>query len=952
MSIASGLIALALLGAGGPVAPDTPPLVSQVQILEMRGLDWRNQTGEARQRIARQGPATIWIAGREVVPGLVQSSTVVATIGSPAPEVSHHISRAYVAELKRIADGPVNEATRVAFQPELDAVQDGFEARLTGRTLDQGVLATVVLDESRLVALHTSASTETLRGESDTPGEDQKITSQIQVPEVHTCHVEGEWLIPHGDVLLVSLGVHSVTDSKGHSEPRERLAVIEMKPMRPVSASGKIGPKDLQEIVEESQMVARAARLPLGFPNLSDPALTPSNPVPAAPDETTPISLSSSTPTPLARTEEVVRPMPHVPSRTIPQAIDSNGQLVTLPPLPEELEEPEPSDESAEPRPTPQTRKRQAEPTVTPESDDLAGVPESGPDSRLDADREFADKTANTIAQTLREVGIDLLGAPCADDSRKTLSFPIQPGMNVTEIRYTPGPSPRLQVFGKPSGEPRNLCILDAEVTTTSVNLPSKDGEEGWRQGATDKHNKDKAKADDASRSACPKTPSDCCETSKSDTTAKAAADKSFPFCPEKTALAAKGRDTWRLSLHAAISLGLSNAKTVRIASRDIPTKRTGEIHASEPTLFIQQLDVRTSIYRAKAEVMAHVRSIVQTYWNLAAAYTRLGAAESAVKLGEEILECERGKGGHVRFGQTICTEDEERVERFRLGLVTATSDVIVTERQLRNLLGLPPTDNRRIIPVTEPSVAPLRPDWTIAVAEMVRAQPDVVQSRAMVRLAELQLLVARNQLLPVLDEEELKLYDGLKEELGCFARPAEVRMIIDGLQTLAGVQQKFEALATVQNLLAWQFGGAVHLPLSFRGSMSNARQAQYSLIRQKAVAQQTVHQATHQLARFFLEVDANYQQFQTAGRLKAAAIQRLKSQRASYEKGTTTLDQYLDTVDRWANAVAVEADFQSRYNTAIVGAGGVEGDAPGKRTHRPDERDGRALDPGEAERG
>ncbi len=383
--------------------------------------------------------------------------------------------------------------------------------------------------------------------------------------------------------------------------------------------------------------------------------------------------------------------------------------------------------------------------------------------------------------------------------------------------------------------------------------------------------------------------------------------------------MAAGGRDFWRLSLQAAISLGLSNAKTVRIASRGITTKRTGATKSTEPMLFIQRLNVRTSTYRAKAEVMAHVRSIVQTYWNLAAAYTRLGAAESAVKLGEEILERERGKGGHVRNGQTICTEDEERLERFRLGLVTATSDVIVTERQLRNLLGLPPTDNRRIIPVTEPSVAPLKPDWTVALEEMVRSQPDVVQSRAIARLAELQLLVARNQLLPVLDQEELKLYEGLKEELGCFAHPDEVRLILDGLQTLAGVQQKVETLATVQNLLAWQFGGAVHFPLSFRGSMANARQAQYSLIRQNAFARQTVHQATHQLARFFLEVDANYQQFQTAGRLKAAALQRLKAQRESYEKGTTTLDRYLDTVDRWVNAVAMEADFKSRYNTAIA---------------------------------
>ncbi len=42
-----------------------------------------------------------------------------------------------------------------------------------------------------------------------------------------------------------------------------------------------------------------------------------------------------------------------------------------------------------------------------------------------------------------------------------------------------------------------------------------------------------------------------------------------------------------------------------------------------------------------------------------------------------------------------------QRLEQFNLDLVTKTSDVITTERQLRNLIGLPPADNRRIVPVT-----------------------------------------------------------------------------------------------------------------------------------------------------------------------------------------------------------------------------------------------------------
>ena len=46
---------------------------------------------------------------------------------------------------------------------------------------------------------------------------------------------------------------------------------------------------------------------------------------------------------------------------------------------------------------------------------------------------------------------------------------------------------------------------------------------------------------------------------------------------------------------------------------------------------------------------------------------------------------------------------------------MTRTSDVITTERQLRNILGLPPADNRRIIPVTPPTEARLEPDWEVA---------------------------------------------------------------------------------------------------------------------------------------------------------------------------------------------------------------------------------------------
>ena len=93
-------------------------------------------------------------------------------------------------------------------------------------------------------------------------------------------------------------------------------------------------------------------------------------------------------------------------------------------------------------------------------------------------------------------------------------------------------------------------------------------------------------------------------------------------------------------------------------------------------------------------------------------------------------FKAERGTASDV-------AEAQQRLEQFRLDLVTRTSDVITAERQFRNLLGLPPADNRRIIPVSPPIEARLEPDWDKSRAAMLENQPDILVARARVKQAE-----------------------------------------------------------------------------------------------------------------------------------------------------------------------------------------------------------------------
>ena len=345
-------------------------------------------------------------------------------------------------------------------------------------------------------------------------------------------------------------------------------------------------------------------------------------------------------------------------------------------------------------------------------------------------------------------------------------------------------------------------------------------------------------------------------------------------------------------------------------------------LEANRANIVIARLNADASVWNFKASIMAHVRSIEQQYWALSQQQISLWSRETAVRLGEEILRRERAELEVGRATTADVAEAEQQLENFRLNLVTATSDVVTTERQLRNILGLPPADNRRIVPDTAPTTARLEPDWETSVAQMLAFQPDIVQQQLLVRLTELQLLLARNQLLPQLNLNALYQFNGLGSKLD----GAESVMSGGGLNVIdpiLSLKNRNAGLNTqaqnIRDFNQWQVGLTFSAPIGFRAPLAATRQAQYQLLRQRAFLQQIVHQTTHSLSRFFLEVDANYKQFRTAERLRAAAQLRLEAQRAFYEEGRITIDRLLDAVSQYANAIAQEAQYKTSYNTSIA---------------------------------
>jgi outer membrane protein TolC len=356
-------------------------------------------------------------------------------------------------------------------------------------------------------------------------------------------------------------------------------------------------------------------------------------------------------------------------------------------------------------------------------------------------------------------------------------------------------------------------------------------------------------------------------------------------------------------------------------------------LEANRAGIVIQRLNADLSVWRFKSEVQALVRSVEQQYWVLAQQYVQLWASETAFDLSQKLLEDVLAKQvvGSRQGSRRDLADAQLQVTAAEVQFIQSTADVLTTERQLRNILGLPPNDNRRIVPVTEPTDARLEPNWDASLAQMVSFQPDIVQQQLLVRVSEMQLLLARNQLLPLLDFNLLYQFNGFGQSLD-EAEAVGSGSLLKAFDPLLLTRQQASGLngapGEYRNFQSWRVGLTFSMPLGFRRQMADVRQAQYALLRQRAFLQQTVHQQAHALSRFFLEVDSNYKLYRAAQRQKEAAWVRLDYNKARYEVGdrdptrsaeAVSIQQYIDSVNQWTSAVAAEARYKSTYNTSLA---------------------------------
>ncbi|TWU54578.1 Outer membrane efflux protein [Rubripirellula tenax] len=323
--------------------------------------------------------------------------------------------------------------------------------------------------------------------------------------------------------------------------------------------------------------------------------------------------------------------------------------------------------------------------------------------------------------------------------------------------------------------------------------------------------------------------------------------------------------------------------------------------------------DITASKFRSQTRDF--VSDVMNAYWDLYFAYRDLDAKRDALERARQTWESFQAQKTSNRKSGASEALAREQYYRFKAELQDAIAGklaqrtqvdnsssggtfagqggVQACERKLRLLIGLPISDGTLIRPSDEPNDAPIVFDWDSISAEAIQLRSELQQQRLTVKRREMELLAAKNFLMPSLDLVSIYRLRGLDKHL-------------------AGNDSAFAEVGSL-DYQEYEASVELRLPVGFRQGHAAVRHARFQVSREKAILHEQERQVLHDLTAVVADVDRAFAQVQTSLNRFLAASEALDVLEANRKAGLpVNLEQLLDAQRRISES-------QSRYYLSLV---------------------------------
>jgi outer membrane protein TolC len=327
--------------------------------------------------------------------------------------------------------------------------------------------------------------------------------------------------------------------------------------------------------------------------------------------------------------------------------------------------------------------------------------------------------------------------------------------------------------------------------------------------------------------------------------------------------------------------------------------------------ILISRINHDISLGQFEAGVRQYVQDLVNAYWDLHFAYRNYDAAQRARQTAAETWRLVKARYDNDLPGGEADKEAQTREQFFLFDLQVESAlngdprrgitGVLQSEANLRQLLGLPQSDDRFIRPSDAPLTARCTYDWNELVDFALENRVDLNTQRWRIKRRELELVAAKNFLMPRLDALVTVRNNGFGDRL-------------------AGGQARFSSAATdffSSDHMEWQAGFEFNAALGYRQAFAAVRNAELSLMRERAVLTEQRQQVVFELGNALRRLERAYNAMQIAYNRELAARQTVEARTAAFEAETAAADQLLDAQQRLAEAESEYYRTQTDYAIA-----------------------------------
>jgi len=328
------------------------------------------------------------------------------------------------------------------------------------------------------------------------------------------------------------------------------------------------------------------------------------------------------------------------------------------------------------------------------------------------------------------------------------------------------------------------------------------------------------------------------------------------------------------------------------------------------PGILIARLRFNENRAEFERNVNQMLLNVETAYWNLYGSYYQLYSREQGLRFAYETWKITGAQYKVGRVSRAALAQAEGQYNLFRSQRLAAIDTVLDNERQLRAMLGMQIEDGTRLVPSDAPTLAEYRPDWKTGWYECMQNRPELYMARQDVKVAQLNVVLAKNYLLP--DLRSFLAYDS-----------NSIGSQLNG----TGTANALGNLAS-NTYNDWTVGLRLGVPIGFRFAHAQLRQSQLQLARAYLVLQDQELKAERYLGLWYRRMSSAYFQIKAARAQREAFATQLQIRYELYKAGANepgtgspvTLNLLLEAQRFWAEALATEYQSIVTYNNAIVG--------------------------------